>query len=224
MSNKKINVFCFDVDNTLVDGYTQKYFLDFLFKIGKINIFFLILSYVWFLFYKLNVTKNLHVPMSMVAQRLKGLEIKAFNKLFDLFFDEYLRKRIFEGMREDVIKRINRDDNILVLLSTSFVPIVERVAKNLNIPYFIGTKIELEDGFCAGSINGVIIDGIEKVNAMDNFLIELNLSRLDVNLYFYTDSHNDIELLMKADHQIIVNPSKKLYNIAIKNNWPIINY
>jgi HAD superfamily hydrolase (TIGR01490 family) len=224
MNDKKVNVFCFDVDNTIVDGYTQKYFLNFLFHIGKVNIFFLILSYAWFIFYKLNMTKNLYLPMSMVVKKLKGIEIREFNKLFDLFFDEYLKKRIFLGMRDGVIKGINKDGNVLVLLSTSFAPIVERVAKSLGVSHFIGTQIGLDGGFCTGHINGVIIDGMEKVNAMDNFLTELNLDRLDVNLYFYTDSHNDMELLMKADHQVVINPSKKLRNIAIKNNWPIIKY
>lgn len=224
MVYKKINIFCFDVDNTLIDGYTQKYFLIFLFNIGKINIFFLFISYIWFVFYKLHFTKKLYKPMSMLAGKLKGLNIDSFNILFDTFFDKYLYDKVFINMKNEIINQKKNHDNILVLLSTSFSPIVERVAKNLGCKYFIGTQIEMRNEICTGKISGPIIDGEDKVCALNDFLKKINLIRGDVNLYIYTDSHNDMSLLKYADYKIAVNPTKKLKGIAKKNNWQIINH
>lgn len=223
-NDNKVNIFCFDVDNTVVFGYTQKYFINFLYRTKRINILFLIISYVWFVFYRLNVISNLYFPMNFLVGKLRGLDRKEFTDLFDNFFDECINDKIILDMYNNVIKKINRNESILLLLSTSLTPIVERIAGRLGISYYVATNIKFSGDFCSGEIDGPIIDGFEKVNAVENFLNKLGLIRNGVNFYFYTDSHHDLDLLIRADHQIVINPTKKLYNIAKSKNWPINYY
>jgi hypothetical protein len=52
LQNKKIAVF-FDVDDTLIDGQTQKLMVSYFYQKKKINFIFLLKIYFWFLLYKI---------------------------------------------------------------------------------------------------------------------------------------------------------------------------
>ena len=43
------------------------------------------------------------------------------------------------------------------------------------------------------------------------------------DIYFYTDSHNDIKLLEFCTIPVAVDPDNILKEISIKNNWKIIS-
>jgi hypothetical protein len=55
LQNKKIAVF-FDVDDTLIDGQTQKLMVSYFYQKKKINFIFLLQIYFWFLLYKIGVS------------------------------------------------------------------------------------------------------------------------------------------------------------------------
>jgi phosphoserine phosphatase len=42
--------------------------------------------------------------------------------------------------------------------------------------------------------------------------------------FAYSDSINDLPLLVSVGNPFIVNPNKHLENVALKNRWPILTH
>jgi len=70
MENKELVIF--DLDGVIVKGQSQKYFLDFLFKKGKIPLYFYLRVYLWFFLYRIGLVKNPKSVMKYAYSFLKG--------------------------------------------------------------------------------------------------------------------------------------------------------
>ena len=67
---------------------------------------------------------------------------------------------------------------------------------------------------------GGAMHGINKANAV-RALASTNSYDLN-NSFAYSDSINDLPLLVSVGNPFIVNPNKALQVIATKNEWPIL--
>ncbi len=62
-----------------------------------------------------------------------------------------------------------------------------------------------------------------KVTRLEAWLKDQQLSLSSVqSSYFYSDSINDLPLLEKVSHPVATNPDARLRELAIKNQWPIL--
>lgn len=214
---RKDRIVFFDVDNTIVDGYTQKYFISYLFRKKIINVGVLFLSYVWFFLYKLNLVRDVGRAMSFYVYFFGGWNKKKMSDLIDDFFDNYIINNFFSDIIKIINKHKDRGDRV-ILISTSITPIVKRIADHLAIEDYISTELKIENDLYAGEINGRALAGEEKLVVVKKLL----KTYVDVETYFYSDHFSDEALLSYVDKPNVVNPDKILYNKAKKNNWNII--
>ncbi|MFA5127223.1 MAG: haloacid dehalogenase-like hydrolase [Patescibacteria group bacterium] len=222
MSNK-ITISCYDVDNTIVRGYTQKYFINYLFKNRIISFKIRFLGVTWFLFYKIGLVSDLYKPMNFLLNFLKGYSIEKYNNFFDDFFQKCIVKNIYNDAILNIKKDINGGARV-ILISTSLEPIIIRIAKYLNVKDVISTKISFNNSICRGTVNGKIIDGVEKVNFLVDYIKKLGLSRDVIYTSFYSDSYRDLALLNFVDDPHVVNPDNQLLRMAKLNNWPVVHF
>ena len=124
--NSECFVVFFDVDNTILNGYSQRYFIKYLFKNKKINIFYLLTGYVWFLFYKLQIIKSPKKAIEFLVNFFKGWKEKDLESLVDYFFDEYIEGNLFNQAIDEVKEHIKNGHKV-VLISTSLEPIVKKI-------------------------------------------------------------------------------------------------
>lgn len=218
MKNNQKIVF-FDVDNTIVDGYTQKYFVKYLSKIKAINIMVLFLSYLWFLFYKLHIVKDVDKAINFYISFLNNWDKDRLFKLVDIFFNLHIKNKIYKDIKI-LIDNYKIEGAIIVLISTSLEPIVKRIAYHLEIKNYIATKLEVMDDLYTGKINGRAVSGAEKLKLVKDFLALYKNQNIET--YFYSDHFSDEVLLSFVDYPFVVNPDKILYNKAMNRNWPII--
>lgn len=217
--NKNIKkVVFFDVDNTIIDGYTQKYFIHYLFKNKIIGIKILLFSYLWFFLYKFNIVSNVDKAISFYISFLKGWKVDDLNNIIEDFFQKKIYNNFFKVI-VNIIKDFKSEGAQVVLVSTSLGPIVKIIADNLGVNKIIATKLEVEDGVYTGFIKGRAVAGREKLRLVQDFLSSFE----DIKTYFYSDHFSDESLLAFVDKPSVVNPDKLLYNKAKKNNWNIIN-
>lgn len=108
------------------------------------------------------------------------------------------------------------------MVSGSFQELLEIVAKRLNIDFAIGTELEVVKNKLSGKIIPPLCFGQGKVEKMEKFLAEKNLT-LDLKESFaYADGIFDIPVLEIVGHPVVVEPDEKLLEIAKNRNWQII--
>ena len=218
-SNK--TVVLFDVDKTLFDDQTQKLFIKFLYKKGKISLYKYTKLLFTFLLYKLHLLPFVNNIREKAFEITKGWNVKEIEELSREFFNKILISHFINRSKEEILKHKKRG-NIVILFSTSWNIIIKPVKEYLNTDYQISTEIESKQNIFTGKIKSRAVYGIDKVKIINKFLKNNNLDKNKI--IAYADHISDFNLLKFVDIPVAVNPDYKLRKIAKKNNWLIYNW
>ncbi|SUA58628.1 Phosphoserine phosphatase [Oligella ureolytica] len=139
------------------------------------------------------------------------------------FMAEVVRPNITQQACDLVNQHLSNGDLCcLVSATNSFV--IEPVGRAFGFPHIIGTTPEYLNGRYTGRFVGVASYKEGKITRVEEWLKSLNLTFESFNeVYFYSDSMNDLPLLEKATHAVATNPSPTLREVAVRNNWAIID-
>ena len=109
-------------------------------------------------------------------------------------------------------------DRILVI-SASGTHLVGPIAERLGIDEILGIELEVAHGVYSGHTVGTLTYREGKITRLLEWLDaeEGNLEGAS----FYSDSRNDLPLLLKVDYPHVVNPDPVLLEHAEKAGWPI---
>ena len=119
---------------------------------------------------------------------LKGLPISAFEKVFNSI---HLSPNALE-----FISILQKHGILVGLVSGGFTPIVERLAKSLDIAYFSANQLEVKGGFLTGKLVGQIISPEVKKETLEQWREELKLPR--ERTVAIGDGANDLLMLKSA--------------------------
>ena len=119
---------------------------------------------------------------------LKGLPISAFEKVFNSI---HLSPNALE-----FISILQKHGILVGLVSGGFTPIVERLAKSLDIAYFSANQLEVKGGFLTGKLVGHIISPEVKQATLEQWRKELQLPR--ARTVAIGDGANDLLMLKSA--------------------------
>lgn len=111
-------------------------------------------------------------------------------------------------------------DRLLVITSTNRF-IVEPICKSLGIDEIIATDLQIIDRKYTGRVEGTPTFKEGKVTRFNQWLKEQKTS--SEGSYFYSDSINDMPLLMEVAYPIAVDPDPTLRKEAESRNWKIIS-
>ena len=120
---------------------------------------------------------------------------------------------LLDGHRE-------RGDELVIITATNRF-VTEPIAEHLGIDHLIATEPEIIDGAYTGEISGVPSYREGKIERAREWLTR-QTQAFD-QIYFYSDSHNDLPLLRWADHPVAVDPDPTLADAARTAGWPIIS-
>lgn len=143
------------------------------------------------------------------------IPIDAFNKSVDGVFEEY-KDQVYTYTR-DLIYELKSKDYFLLTISGSHHEIISKLAKYYGFDDYVGNQYLIEDGKFTGKSTGTI----DKKDALlQEFVSKHNLTyegSIGVG-----DSASDIPMLNIVENPIAFNPTRDLYNVAIKNSWKVI--
>ncbi|MDP3935257.1 MAG: HAD-IB family hydrolase [Candidatus Giovannonibacteria bacterium] len=208
-----------DLDNTLVKGQSQKLFISYLFKRKLFPTWLYFKLLIWFVFYRLGIVKEPEQVMREAFRLFRGHNFSEIESVVDDFFNTVLKNTIFADT-ENLLEEHKLKRRVLVLATNVLEPIASRIAKFLKIPNILSTKLELIGGVYTGEVEGKIIYGQNKLEALKKFLEENELSH--VQKWAYSDHISDISILELADFPSAVNPDPKLFQEARRRGWPIL--
>jgi HAD superfamily hydrolase (TIGR01490 family) len=142
----------------------------------------------------------------------------------DLLHQQFMRD-IIEPMKLDQAETLinhhrQAGDRILVITSTNRF-IVEPICKSLGIDEIIATDLQIIGGKYTGKVDGIPTFKEGKVERFNQWLSEQNIN--NEGSYFYSDSINDMPMLLEVAYPIAVDPDPALRKEAESRHWEIIS-
>jgi len=133
-------------------------------------------------------------------------------------YDEVLANRIYPGTR-DLLDSHRASGHEIWLVSASPIEIASLMAVRFGVTGALGTQAEHKDGFYTGTLNGGLMHGAAKAQAVRDLAARrgLDLARS----YAYGDSVNDVPLLKEVGHPCGINPDRKLRLVCSREGWPL---
>ena len=133
---------------------------------------------------ELNFERSLRERVAL----LKGLPISVFDTVFNSVH--------LSPNAQEFISILQKNGILVGLVSGGFTPIVERLAKSLDIAYFSANQLEVKDDLLTGKLVGQIISPQVKKETLEQWRKELKLSK--ERTVAIGDGANDLLMLKSA--------------------------
>ncbi|MBK9737513.1 MAG: HAD-IB family hydrolase [Saprospiraceae bacterium] len=214
-----IGVF-FDLDRTLIDGFSAKNFVKSRLLSGKFTSKELISQFAGALTYATS-NGNFAGMAAISAKGVAGISEHVFIEVGEEVCRKSLADSIFSESRALVAAHISMGHTVTIVSAATPYQ-VEPIARDLCIDIVMCTRLEVKDGKFTGKIIEPACWGEGKAIAGRQLAetYKLNLKKS----FFYTDSAEDIHLLEIVGNPRPVNPDTKLSALAFQNDWPVLRF
>lgn len=149
---------------------------------------------------------------------LEGTPESEFIEIAERIFAERVAPTIYPEARA-LVAAHRRKGHTLAMVSAATPYQAEPIARDLEIPHVLCTRLEVEDGLFTGRLvkppcygEGKAIHG-RRLAAAEGLDLEQS--------YFYTDSDEDLPLLEIVGRPRPLNPNRRLADIALRRGWPV---
>lgn len=144
----------------------------------------------------------------------------------DEIWDWVIENEIIGNLRPEMLARIKehkRLEHRIVIISGSFLPLLERLARRMQLDAVIATPLASKNGRYTGEIEPPLNIGEGKLQRLMHYLENTDSEIELADSFFYTDSIIDLPVLELFGHPIAVFPDAELAQIAKTRDWPIIS-
>jgi HAD superfamily hydrolase (TIGR01490 family) len=210
----------FDLDNTLISGDSDHSWGEFLVaeqlvdaqQFKKTNDQF----YADYVAGSLDIFAYLEFSL----QPLTEMSMAELAELHKRFMQQVIAPMQLVKAQTLLQKHRDAGDRLLIITSTNRF-IVEPICHSLGVTELLATDAEIVDGRYSGKVDGTPTFKEGKVVRLNAWLKEQN-ETLEGS-WFYSDSINDLPLLLEVDHAVAVDPCPALQAVAEEKHWQIIS-
>lgn len=212
----------FDLDHTILQGDSDSAWLSFLIekgqvskqKIGRVNKKFfddyvngrlVFEDYAQFSF---GILSSIHIS------KLKDLRKEYFKTKI---------KPIISPRATNMIQGHKKRGHTVIISTATNEFVTRPAAEYLRVDDLIATQLEKKEHGFTGNYYGIPNFKEGKVTNMLSWLKDNPEHQLATS-YFYSDSINDLPLLLKVGYPRPVNADKELTKVSRENNWRILNF
>jgi HAD superfamily hydrolase (TIGR01490 family) len=214
----------FDVDNTIMRGASIYYFAR---GLAARKMFTSVdLARMTYAQLSLRVRGSEHAGHIDSAREaalafVAGHEVSEIVRLCEEIYDETMADRIWEGARELAQRHLDAGQRVWLVTATP-TELAEIMARRLGLTGALGTVAESIDGVYTGRLVGGLLHGPAKPAAIAALARRegLDLTRCAA----YSDSVNDLPMLLLAGHPHAVNPDSELRAEARRRGWPVHDF
>ena len=143
----------------------------------------------------------------------------------DQWHDEFMEQKILPIISQkarDLVDSHDDDARVIVTATNSFV--TWPIAREFGIENLIATEPEEVDGEFTGRVAGTPAFREGKVERLREWLKEHDLKwEMFDEIWFYSDSLNDLPLLEIVSHPVAVDPDETLKEHAVREDWLVIS-
>jgi HAD superfamily hydrolase (TIGR01490 family) len=152
---------------------------------------------------------------------MRGWRVREARDLFEAL----TRMRIMPNLRPDMMARLRwhqEQGHLVALVSGTFAPWLEAVARQMEVPHAIGTLLEVRDGHYSGRLVPPLCQGAGKPERVRMYLAERGLAIDWAASTAYADRASDLPLLREVGHPVAVYPDEPLRAVAEQHGWPVL--
>ncbi|HKK75663.1 MAG TPA: HAD-IB family hydrolase [Saprospiraceae bacterium] len=210
----------FDLDRTLIKGFSAREFFQARFLSGKMSPREIVSQFAGVMVYALG-NGNFAGLAALGAKGVQGVKEQVFIDVGEEVYLKHLADEIYPESRALVAAHLAKGHTVAIVSAATPYQ-VNPIARDLGIEEVMCTRMEVQDGTFTGRIIEPACWGEGKAYAAQQFTErhEIELSKS----YFYTDSAEDLPLLEMVGYPRPMNPDIKLSGIAYENDWPIYRF
>lgn len=218
-----MNLVLFDLDNTLLSGDSDFEWSQFLIEQGVLDReLFEAKNLAFYEQYKAG-TLDIHEFLDF---QLKPLSHHA-RKVLDTWHEEFMRRKVRPMMGQkarDLVAKHKEAGDVCVVVTATNSFVTAPIAREFGVEHLIATDPEQKDGEFTGRVAGMPSFREGKVVRMESWLAERGWNWDSFGMTcFYSDSLNDLPLLLKVMRPIAVDPDSTLRAYAEKRGWTVIS-
>ena len=217
LSEEKIAIF--DLDNTLIDGDSELLWAEFLVSRGILDEDFLDTMAVSYREY-LEGTLDLEAAVLSQLQALTMVPLEELRLLRRAFLWNCIRPVVLPKA-VGLVRRHEADGHRTLIITATNHFVTEPIARLFGVSELIAVDLEVVGGRFTGRVVGTPSFREGKVKRFEDWQRAHEIRAGEV--WFYSDSHNDLPLLRQVHHPVAVDPDRRLVAEAVERNWPIIS-
>ncbi len=210
----------FDLDRTLIDGFSAKDFIKTRLLSGKFTSKEIVSQFAGALSYATG-NGNFASLAGISAKGIKGVKEEVFIEVGEEVYQKSLAHAIFPESRALVSAHLAMGHTVSIVSAATPYQ-VEPVARDLGVNIVECTRMKIENGAFTGEIIEPACWGEGKAIAgrklAEKYKLDMQKS------YFYTDSAEDLPLLEIVGNPRPVNPDTKLSSLSFQNDWPVLRF
>ena len=211
----------FDLDNTLLSGDSDFEWAQFLIEQGVLDReVYAARNNAFYEQYK-DGTLDIHQFLDF---QLKPLS-RHPRRVLDDWHPEFMRKKILPLVRpraKELVERHRADLRVIITATNSFV--TTPIAREFGVDNLIATEPAHLNGEFTGEVIGTPCFREGKVKRLEDWLALRGQSLKSFGQsWFYSDSLNDLPLLVRVTHPVAVDPDDTLRAHAEKRGWQILS-
>ncbi|MEO5702958.1 MAG: HAD family hydrolase [Gammaproteobacteria bacterium] len=210
----------FDLDNTLLGGDSDYLWGQFLIEQGIVEREYYERENQRFYDEYLAGTLDIYAFLAFQLRPLAAHDMATLYAWRRKFLREQIQPVILPKARELVQRHRAQGDELLIITATNSF-ITGPIAEEFGVSNLLASEPQIIDGRYSGRVEGVPCFREGKVTRLNAWLTGRAFEPHE--MWFYSDSHNDLPLLEKVGHPVAVNPDETLQQHAQKRGWPIIS-
>lgn len=214
----------FDVDNTLIRGSTIYFLGRGMYQRGyftKKDISRFVLANLRFRLTGKENKEEIQRFQDAATDFIGGHNVKDIQAIAEEIYDEFVSPAMWQGTI-DIAKSHIADGVDVYLVTAAPEDMATLIAKRLGLTGALGSRAEIENEMYTGKMNGPLLHGKEKAIAICELAEE---KALDLTQCFaYSDSNNDLPLLLSVGNPQVINPDALLGLRAMAEGWPIHDF
>lgn len=211
----------FDLDNTLLAGDSDYEWGQFLIDAGVLDREeYEARNREFYEQYKAG-TLDIHAFLAFALAPLARHSVEELARWHERFMAERIRPMI--GARARALVERHREDLRAVVTATNAF-VTAPIARAFGIEHLLATEPEHAQGRYTGRVAGVPCFREGKVQRLEQWLAGRGQRLEDFeSSVFYSDSANDLPLLERVTHPVVVDPDDRLRETARARGWPVIS-
>lgn len=142
-----------------------------------------------------------------------------------LIWEWVIEKEILPNLRPEMQERIahhRAEGHRIILLSGTFLPLLEVIAARVGADDALGTSLVQQDGIYTGQIVPPLSVGSGKVTRLHEYVSSAGQGIDLAHSFLYTDAFVDAPVLEIVGHPVVVYPDVRLAALASKRGWQVI--
>jgi HAD superfamily hydrolase (TIGR01490 family) len=168
----------------------------------------------------LNGCLNIFKYMEFSLRPLAEHNLDQLCKWRSEFMATCIQPVLLSSAKHLIDKHKSMGDRVVIITNTNYF-VTKPIAEAYGVEHLIATVPEFKEGRYTGRCFGTPCFQDGKVTRLITWLKE---EHFDLKgSWFYSDSHNDIPLLLRVENPVAVDPDAHLALYAKGKNWPIIS-